>query len=254
MVSYPDAVLAAELPKVTDWMQAWGSLIGVFVSALAVIITGLLLRHEMRARRQDKEDRDAAQARLVSTRLELPEVGLNGYVENAIVTLKNHSDAPIHALTVVLREGGSDEERGFVGLDDADSPYRFEPYVSPGEELQFVYGFNVEVDPGDLMVFGEIHITFIDASGLSWSKVDTKAPVRLHGLNGKPRRGDTFWSVLWVYLWPISAPVGAVARFRDGLRLRAQESRQAVMRHMGNSINRRNSKRYAALNRRAGKS
>lgn len=46
-------------------MQAWGSLLGVGVSTLAVIITGLLLRHEMRARRDDKEDAEVAQARLV---------------------------------------------------------------------------------------------------------------------------------------------------------------------------------------------
>jgi H+/gluconate symporter-like permease len=62
--SYPGAVLAADTPSVTDWMQGWGSLLAVITSLVAIIFTALLLRHEVRARRQDQAEMMAGQARL----------------------------------------------------------------------------------------------------------------------------------------------------------------------------------------------
>ncbi|TDC86151.1 hypothetical protein E1193_00335 [Micromonospora sp. KC606] len=58
-------MLAAEAPKITDWMQAWGSLAGLVMSTFAVIFTGLLFRHEIRVRREEQRDQEAAQARLI---------------------------------------------------------------------------------------------------------------------------------------------------------------------------------------------
>jgi hypothetical protein len=62
---YPCQVLAEEAPKITDWMQAWGSFAGLVMSTVAVIFTGLLFRHEIRVRREEQRDSEAALARLV---------------------------------------------------------------------------------------------------------------------------------------------------------------------------------------------
>ncbi|MEU4215885.1 hypothetical protein [Actinoplanes sp. NPDC026623] len=57
--------LATEIPNITDWMQGWGSLAAAVTSALAVLFTGWLLRHEIRARREEQADSAGAQARLI---------------------------------------------------------------------------------------------------------------------------------------------------------------------------------------------
>ncbi|MGC4857308.1 hypothetical protein ACLQ24_29070 [Micromonospora sp. DT4] len=62
-------MLAAEAPKITDWMQAWGSVVGLVMSTFAVIFTGLLFRHEIRVRREEQRDGEAAQARLIVGRM-----------------------------------------------------------------------------------------------------------------------------------------------------------------------------------------
>ncbi|MDG4768523.1 hypothetical protein O7632_31175 [Solwaraspora sp. WMMD406] len=74
-VAYVSSTLAAvsmlyttpagvEPAKITDWMQGWGSIVGVVGALLAAIFTALLLRHEMReashARAQASEERLAA--------------------------------------------------------------------------------------------------------------------------------------------------------------------------------------------------
>ncbi|WP_346540180.1 hypothetical protein [Micromonospora sp. DPT] len=43
-------MLAKVAPKVTDWMQAWGSVAGLLMSTVAVLFTGLLFRHEVQVR------------------------------------------------------------------------------------------------------------------------------------------------------------------------------------------------------------
>ncbi|MFI7429938.1 hypothetical protein ACIBPB_23355 [Micromonospora sp. NPDC049836] len=239
-------MVAAELPKVTDWMQGWGSLAGVLVSTLAVIITGFLLRHEMRARREDTEDREAAQARLISTSLGLPDVGPDGYVDRVIVTLKNYSAAPIYDLSAELRESTIRDPDGFIGIAVTGSPWHFESRVLPGDEIEMTYRFEVELDPGDLTVFGCVFIRFTDAAGLPWERVGTAPPVRLRGLYGDPVKQDTFWSLLWLYLWPISAPIRRIRRFRQRLHQRATTIRQWMIDHMKTKINQRISDQHDA--------
>ncbi|MER5335150.1 hypothetical protein [Micromonospora sp. NPDC002717] len=59
-----EAPPGAERPKVTDWMQGWGSVIGVISAIIAAALTALLLIHEMgearRARAEAAEERKSA--------------------------------------------------------------------------------------------------------------------------------------------------------------------------------------------------
>jgi hypothetical protein len=55
----------APTPSMADWLQAWGTIAAAVFSALAVLFAALLLRHELVVRREERADRDAAQARLV---------------------------------------------------------------------------------------------------------------------------------------------------------------------------------------------
>ncbi|MGC4748930.1 hypothetical protein ACLQ28_25210 [Micromonospora sp. DT201] len=95
-------MLAAEAPKITDWMQAWGSLAGLVMSTAAVIFTGLLFRHEIRVRREEKTDAESVQARLVvGTDIYLvPKQGQPDLFVEAGVKVVNYSNAPVLDLTV----------------------------------------------------------------------------------------------------------------------------------------------------------
>jgi hypothetical protein len=62
---YADVVLlSADAPNYADIMQAWGSILALPLALGAMVFTGLLLRHELRTRREDFYHSDSAQARL----------------------------------------------------------------------------------------------------------------------------------------------------------------------------------------------
>ncbi|MEU8262440.1 hypothetical protein AB0C02_17635, partial [Micromonospora sp. NPDC048999] len=167
---YPGPVLTEEAPKVTDWMQAWGSLAGLVMSTIAVLFTGLLFRHEVRVRREERRDAEAAQARLVLAVLDEPEPFRNRPLPAQVsYRVMNFSGAPV--LDVLIRHvwaGGSvgpthhipvliGEEKG-----DLRVPEELDPHV-------------VEA----VVEFSAIEIIFTDANGRKWQRLDRSAPVRL---------------------------------------------------------------------------
>lgn len=83
-----------QAPNITDWLQGWGSVAGAGVSALAAAAALGLLWHEIRARRSESRDREAAQARLITVRA-APVRIVNSMFRDIVVTIKNHSSAPI---------------------------------------------------------------------------------------------------------------------------------------------------------------
>lgn len=179
---YPGRVLAADIPKVTDWMQAWGSLLGAGVSTLAVIITGLLLLHEVHARREEKQDSDAAQARLVIPSIQ----GFSRYVDGkpwavghvdwAVV---NYSAAPILDLRARLFRGTDLAAVEDDGCDLVEERYVggfvLREVIDSAEEDPPPTGFSVEIE-------------FTDAAGLVWRRREREKPVRVI-----PRRRLTWW-------------------------------------------------------------
>jgi hypothetical protein len=114
-LAYPDAVLAAEDPKITDWMQAWGSVAGLAMSTLAVLLTGILFRHEIRVRRDEKESAESAQAQLVVVGVDhFLGDGDKGWTGTSWF-VRNESTAPISNLIVLPRYDDSIDYELFAG-------------------------------------------------------------------------------------------------------------------------------------------
>jgi hypothetical protein len=197
-------VLAEEAPKVTDWMQAWGSVVGLVLSGLAALATWILLRHEIRVRREEQRDREATQARLIvgrATQLSRTEEAdyetPNGVKRTTrsvasdrvrwVVT--NHSAAPVFNLRVsvystTLNSGVEwplwidvleGREDGVVEIDGLGA--------SP-EDLLRDRGFAALPDD-DLYV----EMIFTDSAGLHWERVGHNPPNRLLTWEDRKRRG-----------------------------------------------------------------
>ncbi|MEH1101880.1 hypothetical protein [Micromonospora sp. CPCC 205561] len=173
-------MLAAEAPKITDWMQAWGSLAGLLMSTLAVIVTGLLLRHEIRVRREEQRASEAAQARLVIPVLTFDDdsgtEGIRTYGPSnpASVTLTNHSAAPIFDVRVDVVWKGANRWPG-RRRDSVET-------VSSGGARRFtVVEKTVAVDyelPALAASRGQARVQFTDAAGLVWERVGLQPPAR----------------------------------------------------------------------------
>lgn len=172
---YPGSVLAAEAPKITDWMQAWGSLAGLLMSTAAVIFTGLLFRHEIRVRREEQRDGEAAQARLVIAQ----PVKFSGHsrgkgrewaLTDAYGVIDNYSGAPILDVAVrVIRRGE------VVTEEDAKLPVLAD---STQWGVNLVEPIDQEKDdplPEDFLP----QIEFTDASGLRWIRTGNDLPERV---------------------------------------------------------------------------
>ncbi|MEU2661216.1 hypothetical protein [Micromonospora sp. NPDC007220] len=166
---------AEEIPKVTDWMQGWGSIAAVLVSGLAVIFTGWLLRHEVRARRLDEAhreaeaaDRQAAQARLivpVVTECLMQSTEYPTAVTHVKWKIENYSSLPILGLRLVF--DGPVEVEGFMT--------ELSTGVEQGAaELKKLFHRGKD----DPLPFFEPIIVFTDSSGLVWQRNGTKAPER----------------------------------------------------------------------------
>ena len=233
---------------------------GVGVSTLAVIITGALLRHELRARREDKDDADAAQARLVAAGLRNPGIADDGTVEHVYLGVRNYSSGPIYELYVQIRDsrgsqlfagdsrgnhpsifaGNSHKSRGQrmalaeEALRRGQKSTYYKRHLGPGAMLDdevAMYVFTTPVPSADMLRFAEVVIHFIDAAGYAWSKTGTGPPVRIRAFR-EPKPRHPFWLALWQYLWPISTPVMRISRLRRLTRLRARDAVDAMTRYM----------------------
>ncbi|MCG5443281.1 hypothetical protein NIE79_001082 [Micromonospora sp. NIE79] len=199
-------MLAAEAPKITDWMQAWGSVVGLLLSGLAAMATWLLFRHEIQVRREEQRDNEAAQARLIVPVLDdLPQ----GVDEVPSFTIANYSGVPFYDLRVMLLRN----ER-LIG--NYPSPL----HVLMGEVAgSFSYlevpGVDVarRAKTGDLA----IGVYFTDASGLRWSKLNREPPTRV--------RRDDRWAVIEPNTIRDRQRAAARARLEKEMALRAMTYR-----------------------------
>ncbi|MEU5781052.1 hypothetical protein [Micromonospora lupini] len=211
-------MLAAEAPKVTDWMQAWGSLAGLVMSTFAVIFTGLLFRHETRVRREEQESREAAQARLVIPVLTLDRDDSDGVrvydsTNPATVTLVNHSAAPIFDVhvDVVWEETHRwpGRRREAVAMVTAHGGRRF-AVVEKSETASFEL-------TGHAAHLGRARIRFTDAAGLVWERSGLQSPVRYTPPESPMARAFRLlpWILLVIYVvLPAIVIAGVVAVVR----------------------------------------
>lgn len=168
---YPGSVLAEEAPKITDWMQAWGSLAGLVMSTFAVIFTGLLFRHEIRVRREEQRDSEAAQARLVLTTF----MGLGrGSSKDSMYTVakvrvNNFSDVPVLDVRVC-----------HTSLNGELTIPEKMPVLAGEVNLDLwlrepLPGLDGELVAKDVTT----QISFTDVNGHRWNRVGSERPVRI---------------------------------------------------------------------------
>lgn len=195
-------MFAADAPSVTDWMQGWGNVLGVVLSSIAVIFTGLLFRHERNVRREEKADADAAQARLVVGRItDISRVASDdistpgeGPGRAVLWKVKNYSSMPVFNVEVwVERVFDIDEPPfDFLNLEEKHDVVEDEliGFTLPRDLIQEEY-------PGaafDLTRY-EITVVFTDRNGFAWTRTGFNEPQRewYHSYKRKPVR-EFLWA------------------------------------------------------------
>ncbi|MGC4756993.1 hypothetical protein [Micromonospora trifolii] len=159
---------AAETPKVTDWMQGWGSLISLPLSFGALIFTGLLLRHELRTRRDERFDAVSAQARLVRTHAVVLQETEDESVD-IIFTIKNNSERSIFRARIEAYMEGqrcADFDSDFLEVLDGCSESKLCINV-PRARFAKECGFDLSVV-----------LVYQDAEGYDWQREGDLPPVR----------------------------------------------------------------------------
>ncbi|WP_433357934.1 hypothetical protein ACQPYV_12755 [Micromonospora saelicesensis] len=170
-------------PKVTDWMQAWGSIAGVFAGLAAAGAATALLLFERRQAREARAELAAqrAESDLTGARLVVatsPEIFMYGpaYVSDVAVTVHNFGPAPILRVFVVIKL--------FPGADELlPAPANVIPPLSG--EARFAVG--LETDPmkvphSDELLLGEsaeVTLYFTDATGQGWRKGKVGQPEKV---------------------------------------------------------------------------
>jgi hypothetical protein len=184
--TYAQPVLLTEQPSPTDWMQAYGSVLGSVIAAVAavasivaVVYSRRLFMHEIAARRAERLDAEAAQARLV-----LSAVCFKGDGSNRMeVTVWNHSAAPILdlELDLLLRDTGTEISNYYDPLGRLIMPAEEFTDVIDGPGMQ-----EIEVPP-DRFPHEVISVRtrFVDAAGRRWQRTDRDEPVRHLAGNGE---------------------------------------------------------------------
>lgn len=190
------AWLAQDEPLITDWMQGWGSVLGLGVSLIAIAVTASLLVHEIRearrgrraaslerveaqqdrelARRdrelaaQERADAQMAHARAVASH----NVGLmrqGGIVEGGEVSVTNYGAGPILDVHVML----DSPSPGLVLLKKFD-------VLAPGDTTR-IDAYRIDLEGGKRIQDGEVTVVlwFTDMAGLRWERRGNDQPVRL---------------------------------------------------------------------------
>ncbi|MDG4784010.1 hypothetical protein O7614_30600 [Micromonospora sp. WMMD961] len=106
------APAAEEQPKVTDWMQAWGSILGVVAGLAAAGAAAALFLHERRrseqAERQLIEEREEAALNapraVVATPARFGTFGgdSDAHISEVVLTVHNYGSNPIRNLAVIV--------------------------------------------------------------------------------------------------------------------------------------------------------
>lgn len=188
-----------EQPKVTDWMQGWGSIAGVVAGLAAAGAAAWLLMHErqeaQRARAELAAER--ADAELVGPRLVVAtDPVLYMYDETSAhevaVTVRNFGPMPIlRVFVVVSLFPGAEEMR--------PPPANVIPPLSG--ERRFVAGFEddpIKLPHSDQVLISQsakVVLYFTDAAGQGWRKTKNGQPEKVRFAVPPPPKGPGLSSV-----------------------------------------------------------
>lgn len=157
-------------PNITDWLQGWRTVAGAAVSALAAAAALGLLWHEIRARRSESRDREAAQARLITVRA-MPARIVKNLIREIVVTIKIHSTAPVFEIEFGATRAGEEDACGVLRDE-----------LAAGEEATLRWKLaNVLPHDGETYpaAYFDTYATFTDATGLRWNRHGREQPQRL---------------------------------------------------------------------------
>ncbi|NES29896.1 hypothetical protein GCE86_24655 [Micromonospora terminaliae] len=178
-----------EPPKVTDWMQGWGSLAGVVAGAVAAVAASWLLLHERQqareAREQLRQERVEAEkmaARAVQHRSLLATMWLASSGEARLsigMTVTNYGAEPVRGVVAIV---GSTRVTNVWVLHVGE-------VIGPGDERPASGRFElpaVLVPPDKrLSPWGEdrmpdsfVTLRFFDSRGREWERTDNGTPER----------------------------------------------------------------------------
>ena len=82
-------------PSVTDWMQGWGTVLGALFSGIAALGAVILIWHELSVRREERLEREVAQARTVIVGMARAQTSLRTGIHNVECYVENCGTAPI---------------------------------------------------------------------------------------------------------------------------------------------------------------
>jgi len=183
-------MVIADAPTITDWMQGWGTVLGLLVSSGALVFTGLLLRHETKIRRDEKADRERSQARLVIPRLHSHDIQRDPALGLTAVKwmIENHSGAPIMAVLIrVYPKGAADRGEFLKAKYLLSSNTKEEGWWQLAQPVPWPVG---EKDANPPLWHLSIDARFIDADGLEWERTRLQPPQRLLGTNRVYSKAD----------------------------------------------------------------
>ncbi|MER7330955.1 MULTISPECIES: hypothetical protein [unclassified Micromonospora] len=165
-----------EQPKITDWMQGWGSVFGVFAGLLAAAAAAALLMHERQQVREaraelaaarDGEEQSKAQL-VMTTRPSL--VTHYGDIRSARVTVYNFRQSPVHWVSVSVRLSGGQ----VINLKTKE-------FIPPHDSTQ-VGGepeAPIHAQAGGNRETAVVTVEFTDPAGQRWRRVNNGQPQRI---------------------------------------------------------------------------
>jgi hypothetical protein len=216
-----------------DEFGAWGQWAGALVSAIAVVIALWVTLRDSRRHLLEKADQRAAQARTITARVEeirgsdIEErfriFGAYGSIQ--IIVVENHGNLPVTGVAIhqVHREDPWGKERWFLmeGPDEVtheggEAGYLLRSVLGPGQRA----ASPILTFPGDRFNESDslrlwerlcfdsdvrnmtVDITFVDAQGFRWSRLDNGEPSQLlgdylveHVVRTTWRRGWPRWEI-----------------------------------------------------------
>ena len=201
---------AADAPSAADWLEAWATLAGALLSAAAVLVAVLVLRRELNNRREDKDDIDAAQARLVIARITRAETDIEGNAAVA-VEVANNSLTSIFELNVAIDMspvggGWFRMPAGDLGTSETyNQVLNFERQLDPMQPLM-----SFETLTGRRIFAVKVSIQFVDCAGLRWERVEQMQPIRVR--DDVQQRALTSLVADYLYLTYLPRQIGRACR------------------------------------------
>ncbi|MGY3515093.1 hypothetical protein ACVMYR_02120 [Micromonospora sp. PTRAS2] len=166
-----------EQPKITDWMQAWGSIFGVFAGLAAAGAAAWLLIHEREQTRQARAELAAerAEAMLAGPRSVVvsdPMVERRGGGSIRVtVTVHNYGVTPIRAISILLTPLRHQPE---ILLPEVD-------VIGPSGQRELVKKLAGPEWERGILLIPTFAVYFRDSSGSRWRRENNLEPERWPG-------------------------------------------------------------------------